>query len=159
RLLVTVPSWNAHLLQSAVHDGNGAAKSGVPIVISAPGHSPRGGWYYGWNIVAVVAVAQIAGMGLSINCMSLFLQSWSNDVHSPISQLLVAFIPLVTISGLISPAVGTLADRFPARWLFGAALAGMGLFYLALSAVTATWQVWALYMFLPIVCDLCGTIT
>jgi MFS family permease len=41
--------------------------------------------------------------------------------------------------------VGAAADKYPARRLFGFGLLGIGIFYLAISGATQTWQVVALY--------------
>jgi MFS family permease len=49
------------------------------------------------------------------------------------------------MSSAISPLIGSFADKYPARRLFAIGLAGMAAFYLAMSAVTSTWQILALY--------------
>lgn len=103
------------------------------------------GWYHGWNIVAVCVLAQLAANGLAINSMSLFLGSWSHDLHAPISQLLIAMLPMAALTAVASPIVGALADKYPTRWLFGLGLAGIAIFNIAMSTVVATWQIWALY--------------
>lgn len=114
--------------------------------MTSPTAGPRRrGWYYGWNIVAVCVLAQIAANGLPINSMSLFLGSWSADLHTPISNLLIALLPLAFVTAGASPVIGALADKYPARWLFGAGLAGVAVFCLGISLATATWHIWALY--------------
>jgi MFS family permease len=103
------------------------------------------GWYHGWNIVAAVVLSQVAANGLAINSMSLFLGQWATDLNSPISQLLLAMLPLALVASLAAPFVGTLADKYSARWLLGAGLAGVAVFCLGVSTINATWQLWALY--------------
>ncbi len=116
----------------------------------------RRGWYHGWNVVAACVVAQIAANGLGINAISLFLQDWSRDLHAPISSLLVSALLLGIGFALVSPVSGVLADKSPARKLFAAGLAGMALFSILMSSVTAVWQVWVLYaVLLPISIVLC----
>ena len=115
--------------------------------------------YYGWSIVVAAVLSQIAGNGLAINCMSLFLRDWSHDLHAPISQLLLAILALAIVTAIVSPVVGVLADKYPARRLFSAGLFGLALFTLGMSAITATWQVWALYGFVfPISISACTAI-
>ncbi|MET0374233.1 MAG: hypothetical protein ABW128_08245 [Rhizorhabdus sp.] len=58
--------------------------------------------------------------------MSLFLDDRPRDLRASVSELLVAVIPLVVISGLVSSIVASLSDRQPVRWLFGRGLAGVG---------------------------------
>lgn len=126
----------------------------------ASGTTGRMGWYHGWNIVAVAVLAQIAANGLAINSMSLFLGGWAKDLHSPISQLLIAIVPLAFVAAVASPVVGTLVDKYPARPLFGAGLAGIALFCLGISFVNATWQIWVLYgAIFPVSLCLCTSIT
>jgi MFS family permease len=49
------------------------------------------------------------------------------------------------VAALVSPVVGALADKYPARRLFGWGLLGMAIFYVAISSATAAWQILALY--------------
>jgi sugar phosphate permease len=117
-------------------------------------------WYHGWTIVAVAVLSQIAANGLAINSMSLFLQDWARDLHAPVSQLLLAMLPLAIVASVSSPVVGSLADKYPARLLFAAGLAGIALFCLLMSMVTAVWQIWALYgLVFPVSLSLCTSIT
>ena len=129
------------------------------MTISADRPQPKG-LYYGWSIVGAGVLSQIAANGLAINCMSLFLRDWSKDLHTPISQLLLAILALAIVASICSPLIGMLADKYPARLLFGGGLVGMVVFTLGMSAVTATWQVWVLYgLVFPISLSACTSIT
>ena len=103
------------------------------------------GWYHGWNIVAVCIRSQAAANGLTYNAYSLFLRDWSGELHAPISQLQLPIAAMALLASLVAPMVGTLADKYPARRLFGWGLIGMAIFYLAVSTATASWQLVALY--------------
>ena len=119
----------------------------------------KGGWYHGWTIVAITILSQITANGLAINSLSLFLHDWARDLHTPVSQLLLAIMPLGAVVAIASPVMGAMADKYPARWLFSLGLVGITLFSFAMSAVTATWQIWALYgTLLPISITTCTTI-
>ena len=121
---------------------------------------PRALWYHGWNIVAVAILSQIAGNGLALNSMSLFLHDWARDLRAPISALLVAILPFSVIVSISSPLIGALADRYPARLLIAIGLTGMVAFCLLMSLADATWQVWMLYGILfPISLGLCALAT
>jgi MFS family permease len=104
-------------------------------------------WYHGWTIVGMLVVSQVAGNSLTYNAFSLFLKVWSHDLHVPVSQLVVAVTALVLVAAPLSPMVGVLADRYPARWLFGVGLVIMGGFCIGISLVTQAWQIIALYAF------------
>jgi MFS family permease len=117
------------------------------------------GWYHGWNVVFATIVSQIAAYGLGVNSLSLFLHDWAGDLHSPASKILLAMPALGAAVAILSPMVGSVADRYPARWLFALGLIGIAIFSVAMSAVTATWQIWVLYGTLfPTSITLCSTI-
>jgi MFS family permease len=103
-------------------------------------------WYHGWNVVAVCILSQVAANGLTYNALSLFLPGWSKELHTPVSKLqLVTVAVMALVSAGLSPFVGTLADKYPARPLFALGLLGMAAFYAAISMVTEAWQIAALY--------------
>jgi MFS family permease len=107
--------------------------------------TPPRGMYYGWNIVAVCILSQTVANGLTYNAFSLFLRDWSAQLHAPISSLTLAVAAMTMVCAVMSPLVGVLADKYPARGLFACGLLGIAAFYFAISAVTATWQILALY--------------
>jgi MFS family permease len=107
--------------------------------------APPRSWYHGWNIVAVCMLSQVAANSLTYNTFSLFLRDWSAQFHTPISQLHLGVSAMVLVAAFLSPVVGGLADRYPARRLFAGGLIGIALFYLSISVATAAWQILALY--------------
>ena len=124
------------------------------------GAGATGLWYHGWNIVAVAVLSQIAVNGLALNSISLFLKDWASDLHTQISQLLIAILLFSAAVSISSPFIGALADKYPARRLFTAGLAGLAAFCFLMSAVNATWQIWALYGSLfPLALGLCALST
>jgi MFS family permease len=115
---------------------------------------PRG-WYYGWNIVAVLVVTQIAANGMALSAFSLFLHDWSTDLKTSVSTLAAAMTPMTLVGAITGSVIGGLADRYPARWLLGGGVLGLAGFSLAVSLVTRPWQLLALYGFvLPVVIGL-----
>jgi MFS family permease len=104
-----------------------------------------GGWYYGWNIVAVSILAALAANGVPLNCISLYLKTWSAEMHVPISQILLATTAMMLFMGVLAAVIGNMADRKPARLLVGFGLIGMALVSLAISFATAAWHIMALY--------------
>lgn len=109
------------------------------------GATRRIGWYHGWNIVAVCILSQAAANGMSINAFSLFLHDWSADLHSSISTLQLGMGACGLVSASLSPFIGVLADKYPARWLMGGGLVGIVLVAFGISFATTTWQLLALY--------------
>jgi OFA family oxalate/formate antiporter-like MFS transporter len=114
------------------------------------GIGPRGavarrGWYYGWNIVAVCVVSQLAANGLATSSFSLFLHDWSVQFHCTISTLQLGFVAYGSTNALISPLIGVLVDRYHIRLVFGIGLASISIMCLAVSFSTAAWQILVLY--------------
>jgi MFS family permease len=109
------------------------------------GRPRRVSWYYGWNIVAICALAAIAANALPINAFSLFLGDWSRQLHASVSTLQLGIAAVGVGSALFGPIAGVLADRIPSRWLIGAGLLGIGLFCLGVSVMTELWQYLLLY--------------
>jgi MFS family permease len=113
------------------------------------------GPYYGWCIVAICILTQVATNALAMNTFSLFLQHWSSEMHTPISAFLLSLSACGTVFALLAPITGTLADRYPARLLFGAGLTLLTLVFLGLSAASRPWQIIAIYALpLPLVMNL-----
>jgi MFS family permease len=113
-----------------------------------PGTRTRSGWYHGWNIVGACALAQVAANGVPTNAFSLFLRPWAIDLHTTISTLQLCLAACVGISALLSPITGMLADKYPARWLFGAGLIAIALFCFGVSFATSPGHILALYSLL-----------
>ncbi len=105
----------------------------------------RRGWYHGWNIVAVCVLSITVANGLTFNALSLFLKPLAADLHTQISSLTLGIGGMVFVCAALSPVIGTLADKLPARRLLAAGLLGMALFYIGISFISASWQFLALY--------------
>lgn len=114
--------------------------------MTAAAGAQRTGWYHGWNIIAVCILAGISGNALPINAFSLFLKDWSAEFHAPISMLQLGIGGCGLSCALLAPLAGMIADKYPARLLFGLGLAAMALVCLGISFATQLWQYLALYI-------------
>lgn len=115
---------------------------------TSAGPARRWPWYYGWNIIAVCVLSQVACNGLTYNAYSLFLHSWATDLHEKISQLQLPIAGMGVMCAVTSPFVGAIVDKAPPRRMFTFGLLGMALFMLGVSFAQATWQLIALYALL-----------
>ncbi len=112
------------------------------------GVKPRGGVYYGWYIVAVCVLAGIVVNALSYSTFTMYLQGWSNEFHAPISMLQLCLLGMLVVTAVFCPIVGAWTERFSLRTLLVIGLAGVGVFYFAVSLVHSSWQLIGLYTFL-----------
>ena len=63
---------------------------------------------------------------------------------------------MLLLCAVVTPFVGAIVDKYPARLVFACGLLGMAVFYLAVSFITAAWQLLALYGLLaPVALVLC----
>ncbi len=97
----------------------------------------RRGWYYGWTLVSVLMLSSVAANSLTYNTFALFAPIWSRDLHAPVSDFMWCISAMLIVASPLSPVVGSLADRLPARRIFAVGILGMALFYLLVSFATS----------------------
>ncbi|MBI2360225.1 MAG: MFS transporter [Deltaproteobacteria bacterium] len=97
-------------------------------------------FFYGWYIVAVGFLANVAAAFSLASTLSVFLKPLTEDlgVSRGVFSLLRSGEGLIAAS--MAPVIGSLVDRHGARWLMalGAVVVGTG--YVLLSQVQAFWQ-------------------
>ncbi|MSQ23132.1 MAG: MFS transporter [Chloroflexi bacterium] len=85
-------------------------------------------YFYGWNIVAVAAIAQLAGTASNNTMLGIFMPAMEQDLG--VSRAAISGISTVArlVESFIAPLVGILLDRGWHKWLVvgGALLAGIG---------------------------------
>lgn len=110
-------------------------------------------FFYGWYIVGVGILNQIAGVFSLSSTLSVFLKPVTEDLA--VSRGLFSLVRTgeILVSAAIAPLIGSLIDRREARWLItiGAVVASAG--YLLLSQVQEFWQFFLLRCTLVIVGD------
>lgn len=102
-------------------------------------------YYHGWNIIMACVLSQLAALGVTINCFSLFVGGWSAQFHTPISALALGMTIFSLGCAIWCPLVGYFADKYPVRNLMAIALVGIALFHFAVGSVSGGWQIIALY--------------
>lgn len=103
--------------------------------------TPRTPFYYGWAIVAFVALMQALSNGLIFYGFGVALLAWMKTFHAGRTELSgIAFIAQIAIA-VVSIFVGPLFDRFPARRLIVAGLVSLALGLLALSLSQSVFQI------------------
>lgn len=102
--------------------------------------------FHGWWLVFVAALAQMVGTGVVIYVYSIIADAFSQEFGANRLMMSLGVTGVTLAGGILGPLLGSAIDRGSMRafMLFGAfALAG-GM--LALSLVTAMWQIPLIYM-------------
>ena len=107
---------------------------------------PIAGWrlktpfYYGWLVLGITALGTFVSTSVGGLVLGGTQSSILEEMRWRRSTIGLAVTVGVWCSELISPVVGSLSDRYGARWLmpFGAACLGISLYFI--SKVGAVWQ-------------------
>lgn len=105
-------------------------------------------WYHGWNIVALCVLIQCASLGVSINCMTFFLEDWSREFKMPVSEIVLALPLFSIVSCAMQPWVGAMVAKHPAKTILSFAIIMTAASMLLIGSVTAGWQIIAIYTLL-----------
>ena len=102
-------------------------------------------WYHGWNVLAVTVLFQALLIGSTASSFTLLITEWSREFKSGIGDLQLAILIFTAVQCLLAPLPGAIVDRTSIRTMIiigtVSTAAGMAL----LSAVTAVWQILAVY--------------
>jgi len=101
----------------------------------------RGGWYYGWTIVGLGMLSQMAGLGLALSSFTFFLQDWHREFGTPLSTLELSVTVFSLVCAVFCALAGMAADKLPARWLLAGGVALLAVLHVAVGFATAGWQI------------------
>src|SRR6184192_3787172 len=89
-------------------------------------------FFYGWTIVGVGFLANIASSFALASTLSIFLKPLTADLGISRGVFSLLRSGEGIIGACLAPLVGTLVDRYGGRWLMaiGAAIVGVGYFFL-----------------------------
>ncbi|MGE0060176.1 MAG: MFS transporter [Dehalococcoidia bacterium] len=109
-------------------------------------HSPaRPRYYYGWNIVIVALLMNVAASPTNAVAFSFFVAPMSDDLGWSRGALSLALTFRLGVAGFTAPLTGMLVDRIGARALGSAAGAIAGLSMMALFFVHDLWLFYLLF--------------
>ena len=101
--------------------------------------STKKGIYRGWYIAAVSALSIGAVLGTAQFAFSLFILPLEETFGWSRTQVNGA-LTFGIVSGLLSPYVGTLMDRFGAKWTMAVSITLVAIAFLLRSVMTELWQ-------------------
>ncbi len=118
------------------------------------------GMFHGWRILGVTLASQAVQAGLLIYGFGVVILPFAEEFGVPRQTLMLGSALLSLTTNLISPLGGAAIDRGWARNLMTAGAVMLALSFLALSRVTAMWQVLAVFaVMLPFSNLLLGQLT
>ena len=102
-----------------------------------------GNVFYGWVVVGVAFVTNVATTPLNPLIFSLFLSEIIDDTGWARGAVALAFSVRLLASAITTPLLGPLVDRHGSRWL--SVIAGL-VVLVSLASLTITSSLWALYI-------------
>ncbi len=112
---------------------------------------PRGGFFYGWVIVWVMAVSGAMSMAMGSLNFGLFIKPMGDELGIGRAAFGWAHTARQGASSVTSPAVGWLLDRFGARVMLPAAAMMTGLSMIGLAHIGHAWQLVFLFAVMGLV--------
>lgn len=107
---------------------------------------PRTPFYYGWLILAMSAAGTYAATGATQLVLGGIQNFIFEDMGWDRSTIAYAVTAGTWTSGLLTPFVGKLADRYGPRGLMPIAALIAGISFFALAGIQAVWQFYAAYI-------------
>ena len=101
--------------------------------------APGRGIYRGWQVVTVSALSIGAVLGTAQFAFGLFILPLEEEFGWSRTQVNVS-LTIGVVSGLLSPLIGSLLDRFGARWTMAVSIALVAIAFLLRSIMTELWQ-------------------
>lgn len=116
--------------------------------------------FYGWLIVLVAALTQGVLIGTVNYSYSIIIVPLGEEFESSRLSLMMGITTASLVSGLISPIVGPFLDKLPMRKLMTGGALVLGFGYIALSFITAVWQMSVIFgLFVSLAMALLGPLT
>ena len=97
-------------------------------------------FFYGWVIVFVMAVASAVGMGMGSLNFGLYIKPMGDELGIGRASFGWASTVRSISSAATSPLIGSLLDRYGARWLLAGSIVITGLSMIGLSYVIYPWH-------------------
>ncbi len=110
------------------------------------GWRPSPPFYYGWLILAMSAFAAFAATGVSQVVLGGIQDFIVQDLKWEKSTIALAATAGTWTSGLVSPVVGRVTDRYGPRWLMPIGIIIAGTSFFVLSSSYSVWQFYFAYI-------------
>lgn len=105
----------------------------------------EGGWYYGWNILAVGMLFQAVIFGIAFFSFTFYVEPWRAEFNASRSDIFLILVAVQIIMGVASPIAGRAMDRMSIRGLIITGALSFATCLALTSQATSLWQIIALY--------------
>ena len=110
--------------------------------VTKPQGKPK--FYYGWIIVAVVALANFSNSAETFPVLSVFLKPMTQEFGWSRTEFTGAMTIGTLLGGLIALAIGPMVDKYGARWILAAGGFVMGSTFSLMGLQQTLWQYYML---------------
>jgi len=107
-------------------------------------------WYYGWQILGVLAITETLSYGMLIYAFSVFVVPLEQAFGWSRATITGAVTSSQLVAGLLAWPVGVWLDRHGARWLMTVGALWCGVWFALWGLVTAPWQHVAVWLALGV---------
>ena len=111
----------------------------------------KSSFYYGWVIVAVMAIANAVGMGMGALNIGLYIKPMGDSLGISRASFGWASTIRSFASAATSPLLGNLLDKYGARWILAICILVTGISMILLSLVKDSWQLILVFGFMGLV--------
>ena len=118
----------------------------MPAVSPITTWRPRTPFYYGWLVLGTAALGAFAATGVAQVVLGGIQNLIFEDMGWDRSTIAFAVTAGTWASGLLTPLVGRLADRYGPRGLMPGAALVVGACYFALAGIQSVWHFYAAYI-------------
>jgi len=98
-----------------------------------------------WTALGACMLIPAIGNGVFISCFPLWVVPWMNEFRVPHGTAMIGFAVGNLVMGLVSPIVGRVLERFPARTSVTLGGVALGAGFLLGSLARSFWQIIALF--------------
>lgn len=113
-------------------------------------HSPKPKFFYGYWVLAIAFLYLLIVSGVGVGAFSFFVRPLQEEFGWGRGQIMTAFTIFFLLTGLASPVVGSLTDRFGVKGVAatGAILAGLS--FISLTQLQGLWHLYLAYTFIGV---------
>lgn len=105
-------------------------------------------WYWGWNVLLISVLVQGFTFGLLFSSFALWVAPWMDTFNGTRAEIMVAIMAAQIGGAVLAPFIGHALDKQSIRLVMSGGVLAFACALVALTFVTAVWQISAIYLVL-----------